>query len=149
MRRGGLQSSTASLRAATSEGVDTRSSVYCNWEPQIVPSWGTLGYDPASWNRPNTRMRLVGRDKLDEFCGAHADARSWIANWIADAEMASWQGPQDIKHSYTSASFLPDNLVIFNVKGNHYRLEVQVAYGTGVVVVRWVGTHAEYTKRVN
>ena len=92
-------------------------------------------------------MRLVGRQKLDEFRGAHADARSWMANWIADTEVANWKGPQDIKRSYATASFLPDNLVIFNVKGNRYRLEVQVAYGTGVVVIRWVGTHAECTKR--
>ena len=77
-------------------------------------------------------MRLVGREKLDEFSGAHADARPWIANW---------------KRSYASASFLADKVVIFNVKGNSYRLEVQVAYKTGTVVVRWIGTHAEYTKR--
>ena len=40
-------------------------------------------------------------------------------------------------------------LVIFNVKGNRYRLEVQVAYNTGVIVIRWAGTHAEYTKRMS
>ena len=94
-------------------------------------------------------MRIVGRDELDELSRAHADARPWIANWIADAEAAQWQRPQDIKGSYASASFLPDNLVIFDVKGNRYRLEVQVAYKTGIVVVRWAGTHAEYTKRMS
>ena len=93
-------------------------------------------------------MVIVGRDKLDEFCGAHADARPWIANWIADVEARRWQKAQDIKDSYASASFLSDDVVIFNVKGNHYRLEVQVAYKTGIVVIRWVGTHAEYTKRM-
>ena len=44
---------------------------------------------------------------------------------------------------------LGDNVVIFNVKGNHYRLEVQLRYNTHIVIVRWAGTHAEYTKRVN
>ena len=92
-------------------------------------------------------MRLVGRDKLDEFCGAHGDARPWIANWIADAEAAQWRMPKDIKRSYASASFLADNVVIFNVKGNRYRLETQIAYNTGIVIVRWIGSHAEYTKR--
>jgi mRNA interferase HigB len=94
-------------------------------------------------------MRIAGRDKLDEFAGAHVDARSWIENWIADTETAQWLTPQSIKDSYSSASFLADRVVIFNVKGNHYRLEVQVAYNTGLVVVRWIGTHAEYTKRSN
>lgn len=94
-------------------------------------------------------MRIVGRDKLDDFGGAHADARPWIENWIADTEVARWRTPQDIKSRYASASFLAGNVVIFNVKGNRYRLEVQVAYNTGVVVVRWMGGHAEYTKRTN
>lgn len=92
-------------------------------------------------------MRLVGRSTLDEFVSAHADARAWIENWIADTEAARWRTPQDIKNSYASASFLAERIVIFNVKGNRYRLEVQVAYNTGVVVVRWAGTHADYTRR--
>lgn len=94
-------------------------------------------------------MRIVGRDKLYDFAGAHGDARSWIENWIADTEAARWRTPRDIKGFYASASFLAGNVVIFNVKGNRYWLEVQVAYNTGVVVVRWMGTHAEYTKRAN
>jgi mRNA interferase HigB len=94
-------------------------------------------------------MLIVGREKLDEFCGAHADARPWITNWIADVEARHWQKPQHIKDSYASASFLSDNVVIFNVKGNDYRLEVQVAYKTGIAVIRWVGTHANYTKRMS
>lgn len=94
-------------------------------------------------------MRLVGRDRLNEFVKTHADARAWIENWIADVEAARWRTPQDIKGSYASASILADRVVIFNVKGNRYRLEVQVAYNTGVAVVKWAGTHAEYTKRMN
>lgn len=93
-------------------------------------------------------MRIAGRDKLDEFSGVHADARSWIATWIADAETALWFTPQDIKRNYASASFLAGNIVIFNIKGNRYRLEVRVAYNTGTVVVRWAGTHVEYMKRM-
>lgn len=94
-------------------------------------------------------MRLVGRNTLDEFTNAHSDARAWIENWIADTEAARWRTPQDIKNSYASASFLSNRIVIFNVKGNRYRLEVQVAYNTGVVIVKWAGTHANYTKRMN
>lgn len=92
-------------------------------------------------------MRIVGREKLDEFVGVHADARPWIENWIADVEAAAWHKPQDIKDQYASVSFLADKVVYFNVKGNRYRLEVLAAYNSGTIVVRWVGTHAEYTKR--
>jgi len=94
-------------------------------------------------------MRIVRRDKLDEFVGVHADARPWIENWIAEVEAARWRTPQDIKDRYASVSFFADNAMYFNVKGNRYRLEALVAYNTGTVVVRWVGTHAEYTKRQN
>jgi len=94
-------------------------------------------------------MRLVGRELLDEFTRNHADARAWIENWIADVEAAQWRTPQDIKSTYASASFLENRIVIFNVKGNRYRLEVQVMFNTGIVRMRWAGTHAEYTKRLN
>jgi mRNA interferase HigB len=92
-------------------------------------------------------MRVAGREILDAFTGAHADARLWIENWLADAETAVWRTPHDIKRNYASASFLANNVVIFNVKGKHYRMEVRVAYRTGIVVVLWAGTHAEYSKR--
>ena len=94
-------------------------------------------------------MRIVGRGKLDEFAGVHTDARPWIENWIAETEAGRWRTPQDIKNLYASASFLATNVVIFNVKGNRYRLEVLVAYNAATVVIRWIGTHAEYTKRKN
>ena len=93
-------------------------------------------------------MRIAGREKLDDFVRTHADARAWIENWIADTEKAMWRTSRDIKSSYASASFLTGNVVIFNVKSNHYRLQVLVAYNTGVVVILWAGTHTRYTKRM-
>jgi mRNA interferase HigB len=93
-------------------------------------------------------MRIAGREKLDDFVRAHADARAWIENWIADTEKARWHTPRDIKNDYASASFLANNVVTFNVKGNHYRLEVLVAYNAGVAMIRWAGTHAQYSKRM-
>lgn len=92
-------------------------------------------------------MRIVGRDKLDEFVRVHADARSWIETWIADAEAATWRTPNDIRKHYASASFLAGNVVIFNVKGNRYRLETMIGYATDTVVVRWTGAHAGYDAR--
>ena len=92
-------------------------------------------------------MRVVGTDILDAFCQAHPDCRKWIALWLDDARAATWRSSHDIKARYASASFLASNFVIFNVRGNVYRLEVQVAYGVGMVGVKWIGTHADYSKR--
>jgi mRNA interferase HigB len=91
-------------------------------------------------------VRIVGREKLHEFCRNHADSRDWIENWLADAGSAHWRSSHDIKARYATASFLAGNRVIFNVKGNRYRLDVLVAYNTGTVVIQWAGTHAEYSK---
>lgn len=92
-------------------------------------------------------MKLVGRERLHEFCEQHADARQWVETWLAEVANASWATPADIKQRYASVSILADNKVIFNVKGNDYRMEATIAYRTGIVVVEWVGTHARYDRR--
>jgi mRNA interferase HigB len=92
-------------------------------------------------------MKIFGLKIAEAFCRRHTDARSWVENWIADAKVASWKMPQDIKASYSSASFLAGNVVIFNVKGNSYRFETVVAYQIGVVALTWAGTHAGYDTR--
>ena len=92
-------------------------------------------------------MKVTGRDRLDAFCGKHTDARQWIENWLSEVEASTWTTPADIKERYSAISFLHGNTIIFNVKGNEYRLEVTVAYKTAVVVVQWIGTHAEYDRR--
>ena len=92
-------------------------------------------------------MKVLDRERLERFCRKHADARGWVENWLADVEGAAWVTPHEIRRRYPSASFLPEGVVTFNVKGNAYRLEVTVAYRTGVVVIDWIGTHREYDER--
>lgn len=92
-------------------------------------------------------MTLVGKNILDDFTRKHTDSNDWIANWIADVEGAIWNTWQDIRKRYQHASIISGNLVIFNVKGNRYRLEVRVGYQTGIVKVVWAGTHTEYDRR--
>lgn len=94
-------------------------------------------------------MRVLGREKLAEFCNEHADCRKWIANWLSDASTALWITSHDIESRYASASFLAENIVIFNARGNEYRMETQVAYNVGVVMVKWLGTHDQYMKRMH
>ena len=92
-------------------------------------------------------MRVVGRDKLEAFCSRFPDARPWLEAWLHESEGMSWAMPQEIRDRYAAASFLPGNVVIFNVRGNHYRMEVNVAFKIGIVTVLWIGTHAEYDER--
>lgn len=92
-------------------------------------------------------MIVLGRDKLVNFYVKHANAKKALEAWFSEAETACWKTPQDIKNRYNSADFLADNRVIFNIKGNNYRLVVKVRYQNGVVAIDWVGTHAEYDKQ--
>lgn len=92
-------------------------------------------------------MKVLGRDKLVDFSHKHADAKKALDVWFNEAQAANWQTSQDIKNRYSSASFLESNRVIFNIKGNNYRLVVKVRYENGVVLIEWVGTHAEYDKK--
>lgn len=92
-------------------------------------------------------MRIIGREVLVNFMRRHVDSRKWIECWIAETEKIEWCYPQDIKDSYSTVSFLSNNRVIFNVKGNSYRLVCKIAYNTKIVKVDWVGTHAEYSKK--
>ncbi len=92
-------------------------------------------------------MQLVGLIKLDDFKRAHADARGPLNQWQIEVTAAQWKNSHDIKSQYSNASFLADNVVIFNIKGNGYRLAVKVEYKNGIVLIDWVGTHAEYDKK--
>ncbi len=92
-------------------------------------------------------MRVIGRDKLHKFSKKHNQVKPALDAWFEEANRAHWFTPQDIKNRYSSADFLADNRVIFNIKGNHYRLVVKVRYQNRIVVIEWVGTHAEYNKQ--
>lgn len=91
-------------------------------------------------------MRLAGRNILTNFCKSHADVRKQVSAWVALVEKAEWETPEDVKARFSSASFVSNNHVIFNLKGNSYRLEAQITYKTQQVRVIRMSTHAEYDK---
>jgi mRNA interferase HigB len=91
-------------------------------------------------------MWIITRSALRDFWENHADAEEPLKEWFHVADQARWKTPEEITDLFPSASILPDNRVVFNIKGNHYRLVVKIHYNTGVVYIRFVGTHAEYDK---
>lgn len=92
-------------------------------------------------------MKVLGRDKITKFIRTHASSKKSLDAWCAEAGRASWSTPQDIKDRYASADFIAGNRVIFNIKGNQFRLVIKVRYQNGIALVEWVGTHAEYSKK--
>ena len=91
-------------------------------------------------------LKLVGRDKLDAFGKKHAQARGPIRAWTAEIEQAGWKTSAELKARYPKASILADNVVIFDLGGNKYRLESRVSFQAQLVVVVRIGTHEEYNK---
>jgi len=91
-------------------------------------------------------MRIISRKTLRDFWDKHPDARQPLQAWYEDAKHSEWRSPADIRNIYRNASFLADNRVIFNIKGNHYRLVVVVQYAHGILYIRFVGTHREYDR---
>ena len=91
-------------------------------------------------------MTVVGLEVLSEFTRTHAEVRSQLQAWLAEAEEAQWRVPEDIKRRYRTASFLSGNRVVFNLKGRKYRMVVKVSYQLQIVMVERMGTHAEYSE---
>src|SRR5690625_1059935 len=91
-------------------------------------------------------MRVFARKTLSEFCNNHSDSEDDLKAWLSEEESPQCESPSNIKNKYPLASILPDNQVVFNIKGNNYRLVVKINYDYGQVFIRFVGTHAEYDK---
>ncbi len=92
-------------------------------------------------------MRLIGKPKIEQFVLQHADARNSFGSWVREVERATWSNPHEVRERYRSADFPGDNLAIFNIGGNKYRLITKVYYDRQTVIVTEVATHAEYSKR--
>ena len=91
-------------------------------------------------------MRIISRRALREFWSRHPDAEQPLRAWYANAKNADWKTPSDIKAIYRNASFVGNNRVIFNIKGNSYRLVAAIYYQPGIIYIRFVGTHQAYNK---
>lgn len=89
-------------------------------------------------------MRIIARSTLREFWEVHAEVESALRAWIDDVAHADWQSPADVKSIYANASIIANNRVVFNVKGNKYRLIVHVRYDISIIFIRFIGTHREY-----
>jgi mRNA interferase HigB len=91
-------------------------------------------------------MELVGKEILSAFKNEHPEARSQVEAWEVEVEDADWKTPHDLKSRYPKASLPGKQQVIFDICWNEYRLWVKIAYNTGIVIVKAIGTHKEYEK---
>jgi mRNA interferase HigB len=94
-------------------------------------------------------MIVVSFDRLHTFIGRHkrgSDAKPDLLSWYWHSKSATWRNPHDVKASYPKASILKGGVVIFNIRGNEFRLITRINFQTAVVLVEWIGTHQEYDR---
>ena len=91
-------------------------------------------------------MNIISKKTLVQFYEKHSQAKIPLEVWHADVRKSQWENSEQIKRDYASASFLHDNRVVFNIKGNDFRLIVHIDYKRKIVRVKFVGTHSEYSK---
>ena len=93
-----------------------------------------------------SQMIIINRQVLLDFTRKHTDAIRPVTKWISDVEKAQWTSFADVKNTYRTADYVGNDHIVFDIKGNTYRLVTIVIFEDGVVNIRWAGTHAEYDK---
>ena len=89
-------------------------------------------------------MKIISVKTLRDFWAKNPDAEQPLKAWVDEATKADWKRPAEIKEQYRTASSLKTRRVVFNIKGNDYRLIVAIAYQRGWMFVKFIGTHKEY-----
>ncbi len=103
----------------------------------LVPNWGTPIF---------VGVRIIAKRTLVAFAKQHPDVRRPLQAWYAEAKGSRWNGPADLKERYATVSFLPRDRVVFNLGGNKYRLIIVMLYRKNTILIRFIGTHAEYDR---
>ncbi|MGF6230271.1 mRNA interferase HigB [Inquilinus ginsengisoli] len=95
-------------------------------------------------------MRIIARRTLREFVASLAGQKAQPAvkaaldAWFDEVSKASWATTADVKRLYATASVVTSERIVFNIKGNDYRLVVSVDFEKAIVWVKWIGTHRAY-----
>ena len=88
--------------------------------------------------------RIIAKKTLREFWQIHTDSEQYLKTWYKTAKNSEWNSPNDIKQTYVNASILKNSRVVFNIKGNSYRLVVKFNYEREWGFIRFIGTHSDY-----
>jgi mRNA interferase HigB len=93
-------------------------------------------------------LRIIARKTIREFWGIpqYRDSQRPLKSWYRTVKDATWDGPDDVKRQFRSASIIAGNRVIFNIAGNKYRLVVKFNYPYKIGYIRFIGTHRQYNQ---
>jgi len=90
--------------------------------------------------------RVFAKSTLREFWTKYPDSEQYLKTWYDTTTYADWKTPADVKQTYSTASILKNNRIVFNIKGNSYRLIAKFNFEKQWVFIRFIGTHTEYNR---
>ena len=91
-------------------------------------------------------MVIIAWSAIAAFYQEYPDAKNALENWYDITEEADWSNINDVKKTFNSADYVGNDRIVFNIKGNKYRLVALVIFRTRTVFIRFVGTHSAYDK---
>jgi mRNA interferase HigB len=91
-------------------------------------------------------MRIVSRKMVIDYYSSHSGSKTALEEWYNKVSKANWNNLNELKRDYLNADYVGNKRVVFNIKGNDYRLIAIIIYVSQKVYLRWIGTHAEYDK---
>lgn len=89
-------------------------------------------------------MRVIAERSLRDYWESHPIARQALQAWVDHVRQVQWNTPNDLARDYGHDALLPDQRVVFKIKGNQFRLVVRINYRYQLIFIRFIGTHAEY-----
>lgn len=91
-------------------------------------------------------MVIISKFKLNEFIKKHVDSEESIMKWYETCKEANWSNFSEMRKTYGSVDAVGNDLYIFNIKGNSYRLICRIIFGVRTIYVKFIGTHNQYNK---
>lgn len=90
--------------------------------------------------------RIFAKSTLREFWEKHPDVEQYLKTWHDTAKHSDWKNPNDVKQTYANASILKNSRIVFNIKGNSYRLVAKFNFEKQWIFIRFIGTHSDYNE---
>ena len=91
-------------------------------------------------------MRIITKEPLKQYAERHPDCRTALQEWIGKVEESQWDSFADVRQTFRDADMSGNQHYVFNIHGGHHRLVVVAKFFNHTVLIRWIGTHAEYDK---
>jgi len=91
-------------------------------------------------------MRIIAISTLRDYWTKHHLAEQSLKSWIQETEKSTWKNSAELKSKYRNASIINSKRVVFNIRGNDYRLVVDIEYRLKIIFIVWIGTHNQYDK---